>query len=1082
MPDRSVLAAFVASAIALSTTIADAFTTPFGLEVNETIDRGLQYIRQSEANGRYGNNGNAEQWATGLGGLALLEKRSSADWNAPTVGFVGSTPDDQQRLIRMAQFAIALDPALRNAAAQSFSYGTGINLMFLSLFVQSGGPNDVGGAVPVVEAIANGATALVASQSRGNCSQGGWNYNAPGGDGDLSTTQFSVAGLSAAVAVHPPAANTLGATVTFLGNSRTDVASGPGGFRYRGCSGYLASSSMTAAGLWSSRLAGLGPDHEFVQGAMGWLQRNYRYDDHIRHAANQWPGSYYYFLWGSSKAFEVTRDNGGAGIYEDDIGGSLDPVNIGFPEEPRGWYFDYAHTLIGRQLPEGNWRRDDPMNSFFNASGTAYALLVLQRSLGGVCGDEFADLDGLCDGDDNCPRVPNPDQADRDFDDVGDACDNCPDIANLDQLDEDGDGIGDPCDPFSCVPSGDEVCDGVDNDCDMAIDEGLPGLGGACDSGHPGICGPGVLMCRGAAGLQCVPDIDPGARPEVCDGLDNDCDGRIDDFGEPCFDGPPEVDGIGICRAGERRCVDGAWAGCEGQVVPGDEACDQLDNDCDGEVDESVELPCYDGPEGTADVGACRSGHRACVGGDWGECVGEIYPDIEFCDGIDNDCDGELDEEDPSLDEPCRTDLDGACGDGRLTCVDGGLSCTPWQAITPEICDGLDNDCDGQVDENDGAEQPCATGAPGQCAIGHTTCIDANVVCVGGPDPTDEICDHIDNDCDGEIDEGLRNACGECGIGQTDNCNGIDDDCDGEIDEDARCPGDTMCVDGACAEPCINNECSGIRICVAGACADPCVMMECAPHEQCSDGRCFDPCADISCGLGDVCIDGECDPDDCRTHDCPDGEICDVGICVSDVCAEVSCGLGEFCRDGECVGSCATVSCALFESCRNGECVPDPCGGVECGDGERCIDGGCVDDPCHEVDCPLGETCRDAMCVDDTCTTVVCPEAERCEMIDGLAQCVADWTPIDAPVDPDGGPGGVDGGGPVMAGDAGLDDDMGFAGGGFHDGALPGGDAGGPSGDEPAPDCHCDLAARDAPLAPLWLTLLLVFRLRRRRR
>ncbi|MEZ4465335.1 MAG: thrombospondin type 3 repeat-containing protein [bacterium] len=85
-------------------------------------------------------------------------------------------------------------------------------------------------------------------------------------------------------------------------------------------------------------------------------------------------------------------------------------------------------------------------------ASTAFAILVLERSLGGVCGDDFGDQDGICQGDDNCPDVPNPDQADRDGDGVGDACDNCPNARNLGQEDADGDGIGDVCDPYNCVP------------------------------------------------------------------------------------------------------------------------------------------------------------------------------------------------------------------------------------------------------------------------------------------------------------------------------------------------------------------------------------------------------------------------------------------------------------------------------------------------------------------------------------------------------------------------------------------------------------------------------------------------------
>ena len=84
--------------VLLASSTASAFVTPFGRRVNDAIERGLAWVRLQEANGQYNN------WATGLGGLALLERRASADWNAPSVGYRNATPEDQARLVRMASF------------------------------------------------------------------------------------------------------------------------------------------------------------------------------------------------------------------------------------------------------------------------------------------------------------------------------------------------------------------------------------------------------------------------------------------------------------------------------------------------------------------------------------------------------------------------------------------------------------------------------------------------------------------------------------------------------------------------------------------------------------------------------------------------------------------------------------------------------------------------------------------------------------------------------------------------------------------------------------------------------------------
>ncbi|MBL8956674.1 MAG: hypothetical protein JNK82_38225 [Myxococcaceae bacterium] len=174
----------------------------------------------------------------------------------------------------------------------------------------------------------------------------------------------------------------------------------------------------------------------------------------------------------------------------------------------------------------------------------------------------------------------------------------------------------------------------------------------------------------------------------------------------------------------------------------------------------------------------------------------------EVCDGVDNDCDEQIDED--LADIVCGT---GVCKMTVSACIDGKAPACVAGTPSAETCNQLDDDCNGLVDDGMGVIR-CGIGA---CARELATCTDGMTpACVPGT-PISETCNNKDDDCDGEVDEGLLgescgvgacrrsiNLCGGVGIctpGEptTEICNGIDDDCDGVTDEGNCMPPVVMC-------------------------------------------------------------------------------------------------------------------------------------------------------------------------------------------------------------------------------------------------------------------------------------------------
>jgi hypothetical protein len=610
-----------------------------------------------------------------------------------------------------------------------------------------------------------------------------------------------------------------------------------------------------------------------------------------------------------------------------------------------------------------------------------------------------------------------------------------------------------------------EQCNGKDDDCDGQIDNNLtPPL---CEK-QQGVCQGATKICGGTKGWLPCDDAhyrshNPNYEPTEtkCDGLDNDCNGQIDDG----LKTPMCEKQQGVCQGAAKICGGTqGWLPCDDarykahnpNYQPFETWCDNLDNDCNGQTDEQ-----WAGKNGTscsAGLGVCKKDGKWVCKADKSDIECSAKPDYskktaEICDGLDNDCDGQIDNDlTPPLCEKQQGVCRGAtkiCGNTRgwLPCDDAHYKAhNPNYQSTETWCDGLDNDCNGSIDElwRDQKGKPCSVGV-GMCKRDSFWACKADksdIECPiqpGNPDP--ELCDGLDNNCDGQIDEdwpdkgkSCSSGAGACqqvgkwvckpdgsglqcsnpgGAPEPEICDGIDNDCNGLIDDGLTRPCQTTCG-------------TGIETCNVGrweGCTAPKPSPEiCDGIDNDCDGQVDNgltrPCK-TACGEGkEVCVRGRwvfCDAPQPESELC-DGLDNDCNGLIDDLPprpCQSDCGTGmAVCKDGKWTGCSGPQPEPEICDGKDNDCngiiddvPPRPCQN-ECGTGKQICqhgqwlpcdapqpqpelcdgrDNDCDGVPDNGANCPPGMVCRDGACR-PYCRSGECPAGMRC--VDGV--CVGD--------------------------------------------------------------------------------------------
>ncbi len=543
----------------------------------------------------------------------------------------------------------------------------------------------------------------------------------------------------------------------------------------------------------------------------------------------------------------------------------------------------------------------------------------------------------------------------------------------------------DGCEAMGVGPGISDVCDGIDNDCDARIDENAPtqvyyrDLDG---DGYGSTASGNTLACMAPGGFAAMAgdcnDADLTRHPggnELCNGGDDDCDGTIDEApassscttlahaSGACVSGG--ACGIVSCDAGFADCNHVASDGCEVMAAATD-GCDGADNDCDGRIDENATTTVYYRDRDGDGFGSTTSGSMlACMAGSGfapaaGDCADmdvARYPGaVERCNGTDDDCDATADESPAqsscSLANATAVCASGTCGIGSCT---GGFSdcnhvtgdgCEAFGAGPgyPDVCDGVDNDCDSRFDEDastsvfyrdvdmdgfgattSGTVLSCQ--APSGYVAGSGDCADMNPARRPG---ATEGCNAADDDCDGAVDEAPATAA--CGAV----AHGVAGCLSGGVCGIASCSGGYADCNATSADGCEAPLATDVNHC--GNCSTDCNAAPRVAGATCTAAH----CTVTSCAFGYADCDAfaangceiatQSDPLNCGTcgNACGVSQVCSAGTCA------LGCAPGLVVCDGRCVNPLNDVSyCGASGTCMGAQ------RGAVCRPGEACASGSC---------------------------------------------------------------------------------------------------------------------------------------------